>query len=285
MYNFELKEFIYAERQSGEYVAPHFHNYYEIIYFQNGEGIASINQNNYHYTTDTLQIISPYTLHKDVSYITTTVRCCIFSCTKNLFLTNMTIFKNENNKKYFENILKQIIILENLFKHRSKNLNNTKKEKKMRLLYDNHPTSEHILSLLLINLTHLAEKIKINSAFDADLVTCVKNFIEKNFNYNINFEVLSEQVGYSYERLRHLFVEKTKISLKKYQLSIRLVHAKTYLTETNLKIKQISKKCGFTSNVRFAIFFKKATQMSPLTYRRYMQTILNQPSSLVSKLD
>lgn len=274
----KLKELIYANRKSGEYVVPHTHDTYEVVYFMGGEGVASIGDQNYHYNGDTIQIIAPNTLHKDISYITTKVRCCVFYCFGNISFSNSTILKDEHNKKYFDNILSQIKILEEIL---SKSQNNKLIDSNSGILYSDYETETKIdqeLWFLILNLLNIVNNYNNKKPLKNDFIDEIKHYIEKNFNKNISFEILAAKVGYSYDRLRHIFVEKTGLSLKKYQQSIRLAKAKIFLTETNYKVKQIAQKCGFASDVRFSIFFQNSVGITPLKYRRIMKDVLNQPA-------
>ena len=57
-----------------------------------------------------------------------------------------------------------------------------------------------------------------------------------------------------------------------FQLSERLRTARNLVANTNLPIQEIASRTGFASPAYFTRYFKDATKMSPLEYRRAQST-------------
>ena len=112
-----------------------------------------------------------------------------------------------------------------------------------------------------------------------DIIVYARNYIRENATRNVNFEILSESLGYSYDRLRHLFVEKYKVGMYEYLLQSRIASAKKMLADTRLSIKEVAKRCGFNSSTRFNVMFKKYMEITPKEYRR---KVSNENSSVIN---
>lgn len=97
---------------------------------------------------------------------------------------------------------------------------------------------------------------------------------------NLNHHIIASNIGYSYDRFRHLFKEIVGITPKQYQLETRLVKAKDLLLNSNLSIKNIAEKCGFNSNISFTNFFTKRLGITPLKYRKL--SLLSKEKDLIN---
>lgn len=109
--------------------------------------------------------------------------------------------------------------------------------------------------------------------------------IEKQqFGQNINTYILAHLTeDLSVDRLcEHLHLSRRKIyeyseeflhcSIAKYIKKMRLQHAQTLLTKTNLPISTISEQCGFSEYNYFCRIFKQENGMSARSYRTAQQT-------------
>lgn len=115
--------------------------------------------------------------------------------------------------------------------------------------------------------------------FDADIpqttavaIRSAQGEIARRYAEAIDFKALAESLGTSYDAFRHNFAAETGMSPLQFQLSERLRTAKNLVVNTNLPIQEIASRTGFASPAYFTRFFKSATKMSPLEYRRAQST-------------
>ncbi len=123
-------------------------------------------------------------------------------------------------------------------------------------------------------LGHLAD-----GEFDADVpqnmagtIRNAQGEIARRYAEAIDFKALAESLGTSYDAFRHNFAAETGMSPLQFQLSERLRTAKNLVANTNLPIQEIASRTGFASPAYFTRFFKNATKMSPIDYRRAQST-------------
>lgn len=130
---------------------------------------------------------------------------------------------------------------------------------------------------------HAAARIMeacISSILYKKLISIEKQQFEQNINtYILNH--LTEDL--SVDRLcKHLHLSRRKLyeyseeflhcSIAKYIKKMRLQHAQTLLSETNLPISTISEQCGFSDYNYFCRIFKQENGMSARSYRVAQQT-------------
>ena len=130
---------------------------------------------------------------------------------------------------------------------------------------------------------HAAARIMeacISSILYKKLISIEKQQFEQNINtYILNH--LTEDL--SVDRLcEHLHLSRRKLyeysedflhcSIAKYIKKMRLQHAQTLLSETNLPISTISEQCGFSDYNYFCRIFKQENGMSARSYRAAQQT-------------
>ncbi len=95
-------------------------------------------------------------------------------------------------------------------------------------------------------------------------------FISNNYNDPglMREEVIARESGISPSYLRSLFVRETGMPPRDFISKTRLAAATNLLTETNLKIIEISEKCGFESLPGFNRRFGKVYGITPGEYRK-----------------
>jgi AraC family transcriptional regulator len=84
-------------------------------------------------------------------------------------------------------------------------------------------------------------------------------------------EEISAECGISAAHLRRSFKQTTGLTLHEYSTNARLNKAQTLLTETDLPLKEVAYRLGFSGSCTFSSTFKKAVGESPSFYRRRVQ--------------
>ena len=264
MHNYEIKSVFSFPHKKGDCVQPHVHCNYEIVFYEKGSGIITIGSEEAEFKGASLHIVPPNCEHSEIYYEDCNVIFCELSTNDLDFTEGRKIFLcNLKNHDLFWGIVKTLKLI----------MQNKK---------DNAFMTEQseVLTLQLKNIIKLSEESK--SQYLKSIAEIARKYISNNYNKNINFELLAENIGYSYDRFRHIFIQITGVSLKKYQMGVRMSFAKKYLSNNNLKVQEIAKKCGFSSYERFALWFNQKTGMSPSQYRKGMKGVF--PANIYNSL-
>lgn len=249
-----IKCFHYKHR-SQDFVVPHSHDDYELICYLGGSGRFSIQGEIHNYQNNTFVLIEPNAEHDEYVLDETEVYFLRFQL-ENIKLSTFFFTENNNNSALIKQIMEYIYMFE-------------KYETKM--FKQEHPEYYlNIVVMLLLMIQKIEEKDV--SGYREQMVAYVKDYLKKNLRYKIDFNILSESIGYSSNRLRVIFKEETGKPVYQYLNDIRLGKAKDLLKNTDKSIISIGKECGFQSKIRFALFFSEKTGLSPSKYRAVVRT-------------
>lgn len=94
------------------------------------------------------------------------------------------------------------------------------------------------------------------------------NFFQKHFAQNIGVNEAATALNVSRVYFSTIFTKEIGKSPKEYLTEIRLDAAKKLLCESNLTLKAIASKCGFTDVSVFSKCFKKVLGVSPNCYNK-----------------
>lgn len=130
---------------------------------------------------------------------------------------------------------------------------------------------------------HAAARIMeacISSILYKKLISIEKQQFEQNINTyilnhlteDLSVDRLCEHLHLSRRKLYEYSEEFLHCSIAKYIKKMRLQHAQTLLSETNLPISTISEQCGFSDYNYFCRIFKQENGMSARSYRVAQQT-------------
>ena len=100
-----------------------------------------------------------------------------------------------------------------------------------------------------------------------DEVAAVKNYIYNHYAEDLTLETLAEKVYLSSGYLSFIFKKETGYNLVKYLTDYRMKKAKELLEESNWKIVDIGKACGYTNQPYFNKLFKNYYGVTPKQYR------------------
>ena len=92
--------------------------------------------------------------------------------------------------------------------------------------------------------------------------------IENVSNPDFSVSALSEKFGISEVHLRRILKSAVGTSPIRYVNSLRIEKAKTLLSESSLKVSDISAEVGFSDSFYFSRLFKKETGVSPASFRK-----------------
>lgn len=113
--------------------------------------------------------------------------------------------------------------------------------------------------------------IRINSKQGNKIIDNAIKFIEANYQRDIRLVQIADAAFVSSYYLSHLFPKATGKTIMEYITAERIGVAKKLLIESNLPIKTIASKTGFTGVSYFTKIFKKFSDMTPGEFRNYRQ--------------
>ncbi len=161
-------------------------------------------------------------------------------------LDNKIVFNGVNTLTYFERILK---ICEN------KNLS----EKEINTM------CAAILTELIM---FISGEINRNDSVSDEAMT-LKHYIDSHTEENISIKLLSKQIFRSESQTIRIFKKNFNVTPYDYLLDSKINRAKTIIQNTNLSIKEIAYRLGFSDEHYFSNIFRKKTGVSPTEYRKH----------------
>ncbi len=93
-------------------------------------------------------------------------------------------------------------------------------------------------------------------------------YVQKNFRTPINMAMVSNHVSMNYSLFSLLFKQYTGTNFVGYLQGLRVGEAKRLLTETDMRVNEISARSGFSDEKHFLKVFKAATALSPTEWRK-----------------
>ena len=277
--NIQWGNVVYYTHNSGDFVINHSHDFYEIILYKNGIGRTNYGTIEYKYKDKTLLIVPPNTKHAENSHTTTEVVCVQIDLPEGISFPLSIVYSSEHTENDFNSIETLLKIL--CCKWYSENpsddvdLNALKKGLPSP---DGISIRDTVLELLLI--INRLSLVNDKFTYAKNAFFYAKTYIERNYYKKINYAEIAEKIGYSYSRFRCLFAKQEGITLKQFQLGIQFTRAKELLSETDVPIKEIATKCGFSSDIRFVSEFKNKFKITPQKYRELIWQNINNPNRM-----
>ena len=247
--NCQVKSIVYYEHQANDFVVEHSHHCFECVYYLEGAGKISVDKEAFSYDGPTLTFVYPGMLHDEMTEHKSKLFIVLFDVDEKIDFKPFNVYKldEEINQKYkllFEKMIEE--------------------EKNQQPFY------QEMISLMFS--TIFCEIIRNSSnkkvSANKEMVERTKTYIKENYGQNIDFEKIAFNVGYSFDRFRHIFKNETGVSIYQYLLNCRLYAAKQLLLQPNLTIKEVAKTCGFDSIVHFNNFFKAKMNISPYQFKK-----------------
>ncbi len=131
----------------------------------------------------------------------------------------------------------------------------------------NHALCRLYLSELLIKiLRYSSTDIAFQPEGSNLLIKNITNYIQTNYNRDINLQQISRKFSISPSYLSRLFKQQTSIGLTEYITIVKITAAKKLLLGSNKSIAEIAEACGFHDSNYFAAVFKKFEKTTPKKY-------------------
>lgn len=126
----------------------------------------------------------------------------------------------------------------------------------------------YLLSLLGIVMRSATEQQRRLENHKNDRLDNVINYMNENFDQQVDLNKYSEMCYVSQSRFLHMFKDYTGFSPYKFHLKIRVERAMELLIYTSMSVDEISGLVGFNDCSYFCRVFKKFTGHTPLYYRK-----------------
>ena len=139
------------------------------------------------------------------------------------------------------------------------------------LAWSQDTTSEtfaHVVYALINDLLYQITDGLNNQRGPFSLLDEIKSYIDSHYHTDISRESVAETFNISPGYLSRLFSKESDVKFNEYLKLARISRSKTLLTNTNLKINEVSEKCGFTDTNYFCKVFRDINDCTPLEYRR-----------------
>ncbi|HEC2113259.1 TPA: helix-turn-helix transcriptional regulator [Klebsiella oxytoca] len=139
------------------------------------------------------------------------------------------------------------------------------------LAWSQDTTSEtfaHVVYALLNDLLYQITDGLNNQRAPFSLLDEIKSHIDSHYHTDISRESVAETFNISPGYLSRLFSKESDVKFNEYLKLARISRSKTLLTNTNLKINEVSEKCGFIDTNYFCKVFRDINDCTPLEYRR-----------------
>lgn len=99
-------------------------------------------------------------------------------------------------------------------------------------------------------------------------VHAVQDALSAHLSGASSCEALAERVGLSYRQLARIFRVETGVTVKQYQLDLRMELARQLLMDSSLSIERLVERCGFDSVQAFRSNWNKREAVPPSAFRR-----------------
>ncbi len=96
-------------------------------------------------------------------------------------------------------------------------------------------------------------------------------YVQENYNKDLNMAVVSNYISMNYSMFSFAFKQYTGSNFVNYLKDIRIREAKKLLTETDMRVIEISREVGYDNEKNFMKIFKSSCGVSPTEYRKNMQ--------------
>jgi AraC family transcriptional regulator of arabinose operon len=128
------------------------------------------------------------------------------------------------------------------------------------------PLAENALEKLL--LLSLWTRDPLQQTSQDERIERATEYIRDHLQEPISINDLAKVAALSPSRLAHLFRERMSLTPMQFLELRRIERARQLLLTTNLQIKEIALRSGFSSPEHFSVRFRKATSQSPLAFRQ-----------------
>ena len=125
------------------------------------------------------------------------------------------------------------------------------------------------IELSLTDITDIArsEGADDNSMTPEEIVTLVKEYVQKNYGNDLDLNLIAQNLGFSPSYLTKVFNKVENTTPSKYIRNYRMGIAKQLLNDEKLSIQQVASCVGYNDPFHFSKSFKQTVGVTPSQYR------------------
>lgn len=134
---------------------------------------------------------------------------------------------------------------------------------------DKMPEEHYFLKAILFELPNFwgnAIKLSLPAAKDSRLIA-VCNYLQDNFTSKISYSIIASDHAMSQRTMERLFKNDLGITLSKYVQIVRILKSLEWLSSSNLSIREIGERVGYSSLQAFSNSFQQIMHYSPRLFR------------------
>lgn len=256
--------FLYSKGTSNAYRLPlHSHEYTEIFYFTKGDGIMLYKDKSVPVKKNDLIIINSHTEHTEQSNAvahkpkrTTYIWYNVISVANDFPFNGESHFKDE--------------ILHISYGTPKNKANEVFKA--LEKLFVNKPPYYTAQANVLLQELFIELRSRLSSQKpplqQTDDVAFIKNYLDENYEKDVNLNQLAKLVFVSKTHLINKFKERYELTPIQYLIEMRIRRAKALLRDTTKSITDIACMVGFNDSVYFSSVFKKQVGVTPSAFRK-----------------
>ena len=276
---------------SQQYSERHRHATFEFHFITEGSCILYTDDMQYEVVPDSFYIIRAGVYHMQKRLLSTPLHR--YSCKFEFEMCNST--GNDYSEEEIKNF---VYILSNTRFFYSKNLKCIKhiiyeiqSELKQKAV-GYYTKVQHLFSLLFIGMMREIAmeakhefKMQPLKIYRENRISIIENFFELNYNYKATSQELCELLHISSSQLNRILKEKYNMTFKQKHMETQIEYVKDMLINTNIPIREITEKTGYTSEGNFTAFFKRVLGVSPKVFRKQSKLTSNnsQANSIVTE--
>lgn len=104
-------------------------------------------------------------------------------------------------------------------------------------------------------------------------------YLQNHYQYDITRDSVARQFGISPSYLSRIFQVQGNMTFSSYLMHVRADRAKHLLRSYNLKLDEVSARCGYRDTAYFCRVFKRLAKMTPVEYRAQQKAVLAQAAN------
>lgn len=128
-----------------------------------------------------------------------------------------------------------------------------------------HLVCSHLLNILVLRLLRVTPG---GMRGKKDTISALLDYIRENLDREVTHAELSREFSYHKNSINRLLREATGMSLKNYQIALRIKQASVLLTYSDKPIREIAELCGYQNSAFFSRQFREKTGITPLQFRK-----------------
>ena len=228
------------QRNEGQYIRLHRHDYYELVYYFCGAGDSVVGETHYSISPHTFILIPPGVEHEENHTADGNLFCILFRSAEVIDQK-----KHQDVHGMIDQIGKAII----------------REITEQNVLYREMAALK--LKELLFQIYRLENSRDSSRTMNVDYVV---NYIAQNYHERIVMRDIADQMNISYDYFQHRFKEMRGESPRQFLLHTRIKEARRLLDINSLSCTEIAYRCGFSSAAQFTAIFKRETGLTPKAY-------------------